>query len=76
MSRSVYAASFKKTLETTPLEYLAQWRLSLVQQRLQSGQSLKKIADDLGYSSLAAFSRAFKTRWQMSPREWKAAQQS
>lgn len=75
MSRSVYASSFRKILDTTPLEYLAQWRLSLAQQRLQSGQSLKQIVDGLGYGSMAAFSRAFKTRCRMSPREWKAAQQ-
>ena len=74
MSRSVYASSFRKVLDTTPLEYLAQWRLSLAQQRLQSGQSLKQIVDELGYGSMAAFSRAFKARCQMSPREWKAAQ--
>jgi AraC-like DNA-binding protein len=74
MSRSVYAASFKKTLDTTPLEYLAQWRLSLAQQRLQAGQSLKQITDELGYGSLAAFSRAFKARCQMSPREWRKQQ--
>lgn len=73
MSRSVYAASFRKILETTPMDYLAQWRFSLAQQRLQSGQSLKQIVDELGYGSMAAFSRAFKARCQMSPREWRNA---
>lgn len=75
MSRSVYASNFRKILDTTPLEYLARWRLSLAQQRLQSGQSLKQIVDALGYGSMAAFSRAFRTRCQMSPREWKTMQQ-
>ena len=74
MSRSVYAASFKKILDATPVDYLAQWRLSLAQQRLRAGQSLKQIVDELGYGSMAAFSRAFKTRCQMSPREWRATQ--
>jgi AraC-like DNA-binding protein len=72
MSRSVYAASFKKILDTTPVEYLAQWRLSLAQKKLISGYSLKQIVDELGYGSEAAFSRAFKSRCEMSPREWRA----
>lgn len=72
MSRSVYAASFRKILDTTPVDYLAQWRFSLAQQRLRSGQSLKQIVDELGYGSTAAFSRAFKARCKMSPREWRA----
>ena len=71
MSRSVYAASFKQTLATTPGEYLAQWRFSLAQQKLRAGQPLKKIVDELGYGSMAAFSRAFRVRCQMSPREWR-----
>lgn len=74
MSRSVYAATFKKILDTTPVDYLAQWRLSLAQQRLRSGQPLKQIVDELGYGSMAAFSRGFKARCQMSPREWRAQQ--
>jgi AraC-like DNA-binding protein len=74
MSRSVYAASFRKIVGTTPMDYLAQWRLSLAQQRLRAGQSLKQIVDELGYGSMAAFSRAFKTRCQLSPREWRTAQ--
>ena len=75
MSRSVYASKFKKILNTTPLEYLAQWRLSLAQQRLLSGQSMKQVVDELGYGGMAAFSRAFKMRCQMSPREWRATAQ-
>lgn len=74
MSRSVYAASFKKTLDTTPVEYLAQWRLSLAQEKLLSGRSLKQIVDELGYGSEAAFSRAFKARCNLSPREWRTKQ--
>jgi AraC-like DNA-binding protein len=72
MSRSVYAAYFKQIVDTTPGEYLAQWRLSLAQQRLRSGQPLKQIVDELGYGSMAAFSRAFKARCKLSPRQWRA----
>ncbi len=75
MSRSVYAANFRKILDITPVDYLAQWRFSLAQQRLRSGQPLKQIVDELGYGSVAAFSRAFKARCDMSPREWRMANQ-
>lgn len=72
MSRSVYAASFKETLASTPLEYLAQWRISIAQQKLRAGLPLKKIVDELGYGSMSAFSRAFKARCNMSPRQWRS----
>ena len=73
MSRSVYAASFRRVVGTTPAEYLAAWRLSLTQQQLRQGKPLKQISDTVGYGSVAALSRAFKARWGMSPREWKQA---
>lgn len=73
MSRSVYAASFRRVIGTTPAEYLAAWRLSLTQQQLRQGKPLKQISDTVGYGSVAALSRAFKARWGMSPREWKQA---
>ncbi|HEU0307243.1 MAG TPA: AraC family transcriptional regulator [Lysobacter sp.] len=73
MSRSVYAASFRRVLGTTPADYLAAWRLSLTQQQLRQGKPLKQISDSVGYGSVATLSRAFKARWGMSPREWKQA---
>jgi AraC-like DNA-binding protein len=76
MSRSVYAAQFKKILDTTPGEYLAQWRFGLAQQKLMAGTSLKQIAQEVGYGSVEAFSRAFKAHCQLSPREWKLQSQN
>ena len=73
MSRSVYAASFRRVIGTTPAEYVAAWRLSLTQQQLRQGKPLKQISETVGYGSVAALSRAFKARWGMSPREWKQA---
>jgi AraC-like DNA-binding protein len=73
MSRSVYAAAFRRVMGTTPADYVAAWRLSLAQQQLRQGKSLQQIADSVGYGSVAALSRAFKARWGMSPREWKQA---
>jgi AraC-like DNA-binding protein len=74
LSRSAYASIFRKTLGLTPGDYLAQWRVSLAQDWLRRGRSLKWIVDEVGYGSEAALSRAFKARCGCSPREWKRAQ--
>ena len=39
---------------------------------LDSRASLTILADMLGYSELAAFSNAFKTKTGLSPRQWRA----
>ncbi len=74
MSRSVFANSFRDTVGCTPGVYLQRWRVSLVQQSLRQGRALKLIADDVGYGSEAALSRAFKAHTGSSPREWKRLQ--
>lgn len=73
MSRSVFANAFRDTVGCTPGAYLQQWRVTLAQQALRNGRALKMIADDVGYGSEAALSRAFKAQTGMSPREWRRA---
>ncbi len=72
MSRSVYASSFKTVMDQTPMDYLAQWRLGLAQKKLLAGKAVKQIVIELGYGSDAAFSRAFKARCRLSPKQWQA----
>lgn len=74
MSRSVFANAFRDTVGCTPGTYLQRWRVSLVQQALRQGRSLKLIADEVGYGSESALSRSFKASCGLSPREWKQAQ--
>lgn len=74
MSRSAFAARFKDTLGQTPADYLADWRLSMVQSRLQQGDSIKSLADALGYANASALSRVFAHKLGLSPREWLASQ--
>ena len=71
MSRSVFAASFRDTVGATPGDYLARWRVGLAQQALRRGRPLKLVADEVGYGSEAALSRAFKTWIGRSPRDWR-----
>jgi len=53
--------------------YLQRWRVGLAQQALRQGRPLKLIAQEVGYGSEAALSRAFKAQSGLSPREWKQA---
>ena len=74
MSRSVFAASFREAVGRTPGQYLLGWRVGLAQQALRRGRPLKVVADEVGYSSEAALSRAFKAHCGLSPRAWKQQQ--
>ena len=71
MSRSVFAASFRSVVGSTPGAYLQSWRVRLAQQALLQGRKLKMIAVDIGYGSEAALSRAFKAQCGVTPREWR-----
>lgn len=70
MSRSAYAAAFRTHVGVAPAEYVAQWRLALAQGRLRAGAPVKRVADEVGYGSASALSRAFAQRLGMSPRAW------
>lgn len=71
MSRSVFANTFRDTVGCTPGNYLQQWRIALAQRALRQGRSLRHIADDVGYGSEAALSRAFKAQCGLSPLQWR-----
>jgi len=70
MSRSAFAAEFKRQLGITPAEYLLQWRVSLAQSMLLAGSPIKQASEQLGYASAASFSRAFVQSVGVSPRAW------
>ena len=61
VSRSVFAQRFEATIGTPPLRYATALRMRLASQWLtQSNVSIDAAAERLGYTSQAAFSRAFK----------------
>ena len=73
MSRSIFAAKFKATVGTSPMEYLTRWRMMLAGSRLEgSGERLAEIASSLGYESESAFGKAFKRVMGCSPRHYKS----
>lgn len=76
MSRSAFAARFNALVGLPPLRYLTQWRMHQVASRLARGErDLKKIAQDVGYESEFALSKAFKRQFGLPPREYRAARE-
>lgn len=70
MSRTPFARLFREKVGETPIKYLQRWRIGLIKKWLKQGQSLKLIAEEAGYKSESALSRAFKSECGVSPREW------
>ena len=67
LSRSVFAARFSQLVGMTPMHYVTRWRMHLASNWLQEGMRVSEVAYRLGYSSAAAFSRAFKRHMGISP---------
>ena len=61
VSRTVLAQRFDSALGQTPMRYCADWRLRVAADMLQRGRhTAAEVADAVGFSSEAAFSRAFR----------------
>ena len=72
MSRSAYAARFKDLVGQTMFEYLTAVRMQRAQGLLRdSGLSLPKIAERVGYTSRLAFSKAFKRLTGTTPSRYR-----
>lgn len=68
MSRSAFSARFTQMVGMSPGRYVTEWRLQMARRRLlDGGEAVSAIASDLGYQSEAAFSRAFKRQFQVTP---------
>jgi AraC-like DNA-binding protein len=72
LSRSALAERFTALIGQPPMQYLTQWRLALAAHRLQGSQRpAGSVAEEVGYDSEAAFSRAFKREYGMPPATWR-----
>ena len=70
MSRTAFANTFREVVGQTPADYLSDWRMALAQRRLRAGRPIKILAEELGYATPSALSRAFTAKVGMSPRDW------
>jgi len=74
-SRSVFAQRFLAATGVAPLRYLTELRMRLAVRSLsRERQAVETVAAQLGYGSLAAFSRAFKRTVGTSPGAVRAGQ--
>jgi AraC-like DNA-binding protein len=72
-SRSVLTERFTLMVGRPPIQYLAAWRIQLAARRLlDGGTKVSAIAQEVGYESEAAFSRAFKRLTGTAPAAWRS----
>ncbi len=76
LSRSAFAERFTALVGQPPMQYLAQWRMQLAAGHLARGNAkVASIAEEVGYESEAAFSRAFKRLVGVPPAAWRRARE-
>lgn len=68
LSRTVFAARFKRLMAISPMQYVALWRIQKARRLLKDTQlTIDAIAERVGYGSTAALSRVFKKHVGESP---------
>jgi AraC-like DNA-binding protein len=68
LSRSVFAERFSQLVGMPPMQYVTRWRMSVARSWMRDERiSASEAAHRLGYSSEAAFSRAFKRHLHVPP---------
>lgn len=74
-SRSVLAERFAHLVGAAPMQYLTQWRMLLASNLLLRGNvPLARIAEEVGYQTDTAFSRAFRREFGVPPATWRRRQ--
>lgn len=72
LNRSYFSKLFKENMGCPPQEFLIRLRLSKAAERMRSSKaSIGEISASCGYPNQLHFSRAFKKRYGVSPREWR-----
>lgn len=70
LSRNAFARLFRDVVGVAPAAFLAQMRIGFAQRLLRKGRSLTRVAEEVGYGSQPAFSRAFIRETGIAPSEW------
>lgn len=72
LSDSHFMKYFKKTMGTTFITYLNDYRLTMTQRLLlSSDDSILEIAAETGFENLSYFNRIFKKRFGQTPSEYR-----
>jgi len=70
LSRNGFAREFRNVVGITPADFLTRVRIALAQRLLRKGRPVALVAEDVGYGSQPAFSRAFIRETGTSPSAW------
>ncbi len=70
LSRNGFANEFRNVVGSTPAEFLTRIRIAQAQRLLRKGRSVAFVAQNVGYNSQPAFSRAFMRVIGLSPSAW------
>ncbi len=70
MSYSNFRIRFRKTMELSVYAYIREQRLNRAYQLLDSGELLKEVAQQCGFSSPLALSRAWRLKYGLSPQKY------
>src|SRR5260221_7877862 len=72
VSRSVLGERFASLLGESPMRYCARWRMRMASNMLRDGkQTSASVAYAVGFTSEAAFNRAFKRETGVPPATWR-----
>jgi transcriptional regulator GlxA family with amidase domain len=72
LSRTRLAERFRHYLGMSPIAYLTDWRMRIAAEALEkTDKSVVEVAMDVGYSSEAAFNRAFKRTYNAPPAQFR-----
>ena len=72
MSRSAFVDRFTMLVGMPPIRYLTVWRLQAAKRILrETSKTIAQLAQEVGYGSDEAFSRAFKREFGLSPSRWR-----
>ena len=76
LNRSYFSKLFKDSMGCPPQEFLIRLRLAKAADLMKgTGNSIGAIAARCGYPNQLHFSRAFRKRYGLSPREWRVQNQ-
>lgn len=72
LNRSYFSKLFKESMGCPPQEFLIRLRMAKAAELMRAGgASISDVAASCGYPNQFHFSRAFKKRYGVSPREWR-----
>jgi AraC-like DNA-binding protein len=75
MSRSAFVDRFTTLIGMPPIRYLTVWRLQAAKRSLrETRKTIAQLAEEVGYGSDEAFSRAFRREFGSSPSRWRDQQ--